>query len=129
MAEEEPRSEGEREDPLSHGDAGEDAVDEMGGKIGHPSGAAGRAEAAALATVRDELVLAAVSAVDAREAADEETAVEERAQFSFDEGRKPRSRGVGLHRGEDGLEVLGEDAVEHRAPRLAPAVEEFLSQL
>lgn len=67
----------QRQHPLAHRYMGDDAVDQVGRRLRHAPGAARRAEAAALATQGDELVVAAVAAAQSQEAVGQDGAFEE----------------------------------------------------
>jgi hypothetical protein len=69
------KTERQRQDPLANGDPGEDRVHEVGGGVGHPPSSAGRAEAASLAGERHQAIVAAVIAMDSKEAAGEDSAI------------------------------------------------------
>jgi hypothetical protein len=100
---------GEREHPLAHGDLGKDAVDEVGGGVGHAPPRAGGAEAA-LAREGDQTVVAAFVAVQAEEAMSQHAAFEIGAERALDE------TGNGMvtptSAGQEGLELRLDDAVE-----------------
>ena len=82
----------------------------MGGSIGHPPAAARRAEATALARIRDQPVLATGIAVHPEESIGEDAAVEERPQFPLHE---PGHTSVpSALRFEEGLDVSGDNAVK-----------------
>ena len=67
VGEQEPERVRHAQHPLAHGPFGEDLVDEVGGALGHASGAAARTEAAASATEGDETLGATAVAGDAQE--------------------------------------------------------------
>ena len=92
---------------------GEDAVDEVRGGVDHAAGAAGGAEAAALAGESDQVVAAAGRAMDAAEAAFQETTVEKATEFADDEARQVSAVGIGCDAGQEGLQVGRQDVVEH----------------
>jgi hypothetical protein len=54
--------------PLPHGHPRDDVIDQVGGGLGHAPGATTRAEAATLATERNELFMGTVGATQVQEA-------------------------------------------------------------
>ena len=111
---------GKREDPLAHWDIREDPIDEMGGGVGHAPAAAGTADSTTLTRVSDDPILATRLAVNPKKAPREHAAVEEGAQFAFDETGHGAVT-VALP-GEEGLEVGGDDAVERVCLRVTGTV-------
>ena len=101
--------EGEREHPLAHGDLGKNAVDEMGGGVGHaPSGTGGTE--ASLTREGDQTVVAAFVAVQTEEAMSQHAALEIGAELALDEtGHRSPPR---LRAGQEGLEFRLDDAIE-----------------
>lgn len=79
---------GERQHPLPHRHARQDAVYQVGRCLGHSSRAARRTDAAPLATERDQGVARAALAGQAQEAIGEYAAVEVGIEFVFDELRQ-----------------------------------------
>ena len=76
---------GERHHPLADRLLGQDVVDEMRGGLGHAACAAARAEAAAFATERHELLMPAGLALDAQESVFETPTLEVRLELFHDE--------------------------------------------
>ena len=66
----------------------QDVVHQMRRRLGDASGPAGRAEAAPLAAERDQLVVAAVAAVQAQEAMPKDAAFQACVELVFDELRQ-----------------------------------------
>jgi hypothetical protein len=83
--EQEPQRVGERHHPLADRLLGQDVVDEMRGGLGHAACAAARAEAAAFATERHELLMPAGLALDAQESVFETPTLEVRLELFHDE--------------------------------------------
>ena len=111
---------GEREHPLAHRGFGQNTVNEVGRRVGHPSSPARRTETAPLAGEGLEIVAQAARAVHASEAAEESAALEEAPQLAFDEAR-PSVAGALIPRTvEEDLEVRHEDLVQHAALGLTP---------
>jgi hypothetical protein len=80
-------------------------------RVGHAPAGAGGTEASALAREGDEALAAAGVAAHAQEAVGRDAAVEEAPELALDEAR---DAAVLLARpGEEGLEVVGDDPVEH----------------
>ena len=71
--------------PLADRLLGQDVVDEVCGGLGHASCAAARAQAAALATERHELLMLAGLALDAQESVFETPTLEVRLELFQDE--------------------------------------------
>jgi hypothetical protein len=94
-------------------DVGQDLIDEVRGEIGHAPAAARRAEAAALAGERDELVGLAARAPHARETEGEEAAGEVALELGSHE------TGQAVMSEEEGREMLAQDPVQGAALRLA----------
>ena len=67
--------EGNRQDPLAHGDFGNDAIDQVRGGVGHPPPRAGRTEAPPAARKRDEPVGATPIAVNLKKAVSQDPAL------------------------------------------------------
>jgi hypothetical protein len=112
---------GQREHELTHGHVGQDAIDQVGGGVGHAPAGAARAEAAALAREGHEQVAAARVAMAAREAIREDATAQVLAEFALDVARQ--RRGVRLARvREEGLERLAHHAVEDGLGRLSRLV-------
>ena len=101
---------GQREDPLSDGNLGQDPVDEVGRSVGHTPAAAGGTEAAAFAAEGDEPVLPARVAVDAQESVGQDSALEIRADLALDEAGDGSTLRSGM--GEEGDELRADDFVE-----------------
>ena len=99
--------------PLAHGHARQHLVDQTGGALGHASAAAARAEAPALAGKRHEVLQRAVGTSQAREAVRQHPAGQEVPELLFHEPRQRGAVGVTLGRLEEGVEVLGDHAVQH----------------
>lgn len=76
---------GEREHPLPHRQARKDMIDEMRRRFGHAPGGAGGADAAALAGIGDDEIVAAVGAAGTGKAVGEDAAIEVAAEFAFGE--------------------------------------------
>ena len=111
---------GEREHPLPDRHHGKDAIDEMRSGVGHPAAATGRAEAAPLAREGHEAIVAAVVAVQAKKAVGEDAAAQEGAEIVLDEVR--RGALASPRPGEEGLDLLADDAVQERLLRRARCV-------
>jgi hypothetical protein len=85
-----------RQHPLAHRHARHDVVGEMGGGFDHAPGVmtegnprgTGGTDAATLARIRDEKIVAALGASDAGKAVGEDAAFEVAAEFPFDMGRR-----------------------------------------
>jgi hypothetical protein len=121
---EEPKSFRKRHHPLAHRHLREHVLDEVGGRLGHAPGGAGRAQAAALAGVGDQEVVAASVAVCSREAAGQDPALEVAAQLALDVTRGRRAVGIALAPAcQPGLEVQLHQPVERRALGTATAVD------
>ena len=105
----------ERENPLAHRHLGEDAVDEVGGGVGHASAAA-RADASTLARKGDEEIVAARVAMEAEEALGEHAAREVGTEGLLD---VPRQSALIALTGvdEECFEVVVHDRVEDRLRR------------
>ncbi len=86
---EKPEREGQREDPLSHGHVGENAVDEVRRRVCHAPAAAARAQASVLAREGDEAVFAAGVAMQAHEAVFEQATAQVLVEFVHDVARQP----------------------------------------
>jgi hypothetical protein len=108
----------EREHPLSHGDGGEDAIDEVRGGVRPAASSAARADAAALATEGDEEIPTAVVAMESQEAVGEEAAGEVIAERLLDVARQT-ARVVLAGMIEEGLEIVADDRVEDGVGRAA----------
>jgi hypothetical protein len=80
-------------------------VDQVGSRLCHAPGAAGGAKSATLEAERDQLVVAAVSAAQFRDAVGQNAASEEGVELVFDELRQVGAGGV-LSLGEEGRCVL-----------------------
>lgn len=79
---------GQRQHPLANGLLWQDVVHEQRRRLGHPPGAAARAEAAALATERDQLLGLTGVALDLKKAMFEQTALEVGLELLLDITRK-----------------------------------------
>ena len=99
----------EREHPLAHGDLGKDAIDEVGGGVGHAPPSAGGAKAA-LAREGDQAVVAALVAVQAEEAMSQHAAFEIGAELALDE--TGNGMATPASSGQEGLELRLDDAVK-----------------
>jgi hypothetical protein len=69
------QGEWDRQDPLAHGDFGNDAIDQVRGGVGHPPPRAGRTEAPPAARKRDEPVGATPVAVNPKKAVSQDSAL------------------------------------------------------
>ena len=108
---------GQGEHPLPDGNAGNNAVHQVRGRIRHASAAAGRADRSAMTRKRQELLLAADLALQAKEATRRNPAFEERPHLALD---KARDVAAALPlRGQEGFQICGHDPVEHRLLGLA----------
>jgi hypothetical protein len=112
----------ESEHPLTNRDEGKDAVDEMGGQIGHATGSAGRTETAPLAGKSDQDVPSTGRAVDAGKPVSKDAAGEEVPELADHEERESRTGRIGIDPGEKGLQILGENAIENGSLRSSAAV-------
>jgi len=109
---------------LAHRHLREHVLDQMGGRLGHAAGGAGRAQAAAFAGERDQEVMAAGAAARAGEAAGEDAALEKAPEFALDVARDRRAVGIALASAcQPGLEVLLDEPVERRALGSAATVD------
>jgi len=100
------------QDPLPHGYVGEDAIDQMGGPLGHPATAAARTEAAPLTGKWNKPVEATVTAAKPREPAGEPSTLKEIPELLLDKAGQPFpiAQTGGLRA--KGLEVIAHDLVE-----------------
>ncbi len=95
-----------RQHPMAHGNARQDALDQMRGGVVRAARGAGRADPAALAGERDQQLVAAVAAADAGEAVGEDPAVEVAGKLALDKAGEPGAVGAALARlAEEGSEV------------------------
>jgi len=102
---------GQRQHPLAHRHVRDDVVHQVRRRLRHTPGTARGAKPAPLAAERDELVVAAVGAVQAQEAVGQDAAFEEGVEFVFDELRQVGASSVfGL--GEEGRCVLLHQSVQ-----------------
>ena len=101
---------GEREHPLTHGNFGQYAVDEMGGGLRHSPAAAGRAESTPFAREGDESIVPARVAVDTQESMREYPALEIRTDLALNEPSDRRA--LSSRPSQKGLELLANDFVE-----------------
>ena len=115
---------GDGQDPLAEGDAGQDVVDQVGGRLDHAAGAATGAQVADLAGEGDQVLVLAGGAADPGEAVSRDAAAQVFAQGAFG-GGADRAQVVvtGLGDGEEGLEVLAHGAVQDGGGRTAGAVD------
>ena len=99
-----------REHPLPDRYLGQDAVHEMGRRVGHAAAAAGRAEPAAACTRTQPGVVSTIVTVQAQKAMSQDAAAEEGAQLLQDEA----GNGLipALRSGEEGLQLLADDSVQ-----------------
>ena len=110
--------EGQGQDPLAHGSVGEDVIEQMGGLLGHASGATAGTKASALAGEGEQLFGLAVRASHAGEAACQDAAVEKLLELT-----QNKTGGVATwvlcQQVAEGGEVLVDDPVEHLLLRVA----------
>ena len=95
------------EHPLAHRKRRQDVIDEMGGGLDHTASVTGRTYAAALATERDQEVVATAGAAGASEAVRQNTAAQIGPEVSLDPRRDAAPHGIRLGGlCEKGLEVV-----------------------
>jgi hypothetical protein len=87
---------GERENPLPHRRFRQHAIDQMCRRIRHATSTARWTEAAALARERDQAIVAALVAVESKEAVCENSTAKERARLLLDEARGRALTGTGV---------------------------------
>jgi hypothetical protein len=117
---------GQAEDPLPHGDAGQHAVHEAGGALGHAPAAAARTEAAPLAGKGNQPLLGTGVATQAGEAVGQDAAGEELAELLLHELRQAGTVGTVSRFAEKGLQVSADNGMEDAALRLTWTVDRAL---
>jgi hypothetical protein len=120
--EQETKGKGEGQNPLPHGNFGQDPIDQLRGALRHPTAAARGTEPASLAGEGDERVLPTGSAAHAGEAVGQDSAGQVPAQFSLDEPGQARPRARFGAACEKSLEVRSQEAVQDPLLRLSAAV-------
>ena len=112
------------EHPLAHGKRRQDMVDEMGGGLDHTASVAGGTHTAALATERDQEVVATTSAACSCESISENAATQIGPEVALDPRGHAVPRAARLCRlCEESLEVLLDQRIERRQGGAAPAVD------
>jgi hypothetical protein len=111
------------EDPLSHGQRGQDGVAEVGGDLDHSPGVAGGTDRAPLAGEGDQALGAAIVAAGAGEAVREDAAAQVGAEVFLDPPGNRVGEGVGVRRvGEKALEMVLDDGGDRGDGRVPAAV-------
>lgn len=111
---------GQREHPLTDRHLRQHAIDEVSRRICHATPATRRTEAAALAREGDEAVVAALVAVEPKEAVCENATAKERAKLLLDEARRrllPKGRAR-----EEVFQLLADDLVKEGLLRLVALI-------
>ena len=88
----------------------------------HPPAPAARAEAAALARERHQVLAPAALALKARHAALEHAAHQELPELPLHELRQARAVAGLRHRAQKGLQVLGDELMQHRVLGVSRAI-------
>jgi hypothetical protein len=115
---------GNREHPLPHRDIGwEDVLHQVRRALGHPSAAAVRTEAAALAAERHEPLERAVAAAHTGEAMSEDPTAKELPELVGDERRQANTVGTLAYYRREIVPVPTDDTVEHARRRRARDVD------
>jgi hypothetical protein len=116
--EHEPQWLGHGEHPLAVRRQRQDSIDEVHGGVGHAPRRATRAQAASLATERDDDLVVAGLAADAREAVGEDAAAEVGGELALDVAREAAAVWIRVAQlGEEGLRVARDQLVQHRPLR------------
>lgn len=111
---------GNRQHPLTDRHLGKNTIHQMRRRVGHPPPAARRTEPTTFAGIRHEPVQAAGIAVHPQKSPRQDAAIEEGAEFPFDE---PGDQTVALTLpGQKGFDMAGHHAIEYALFRPALAV-------
>ncbi len=118
------------EHPLAHGQRRQDVIDEMGGGLDHAASVTGGTHTAALATERDQKVVATTSAPCSCESMSENAAAQIGPEVALDPRGDATPHWVRLGGlCEEGLEVLLDQRVERRQGGAVSAVDGPTAQL
>src|SRR5262252_1837619 len=109
------KGDGHRDDPLPRRHPGDDALDEVRRRLGHAPPGTRRTKAAPLATERHQQLVVAGVTTQPQKPVRQNATLQVVIKFTFHIRRQACGIGISLARGEEGLQVLRNYVVEHRA--------------
>jgi hypothetical protein len=115
-----------RQHPLPHRHPRQHRVHQMGGPLRHPAAATAGTPSAPFTRERHQVLARAALAPKPRPAVLEHAARQELSELALDELRQARSVAGLCHRAQEGLQVLGDDLMEHGVLGVAGPVDRSL---
>ena len=112
-----------RQHPLPHRHPRQHRVHQMGGALGHPPATTARTPPAPFTRKRHQVLARAALAPKPRHAVLDHAARQELPELALDELRQARPAAGLCHRLQEGLQVLGDDLMEHGVLGVAGPVE------
>ena len=114
-----PQGDGDRDDPLADGNPGNDLRDQVSRRVGHAPPGTRRTKPPPLAAEGQQQLLVAGVTAEPQKAMDQDAALQVVIKFALDIGGQTCGSGIGVERGEKGLEMIRNHVIEDRLTRIA----------